>query len=274
MIKSRFYLIRGDNKPIYVGFTNRPIKQRFAEHKASKDFSQYENVTIEKLDELSYSFTWDEDVLYKNANKVSIREAQLVLEYGTQDSQYQKAIGGGVVWNYEKWFVKTNKNNPKFMGLSGEKIEEYIELENNRLMKLRSYISHTIPYYLIKQKIYIFGTIPKYFRKQKNYIALTELKYAEKQKNYIRSTKLKYFEKQKNYIKSTKNKCVTKKIYPLLPEQKKYIDRTIPHYLIKQRSYIKHTIPHYLIKQKSYIKDTTPRYLKKQQSYIGSTRKY
>lgn len=126
MIKSKFYLIRGDGEPIYVGFTNRPIKQRFSEHKADKDFSNYEKITIEKIDELDYEFTWDEDILYKNANEVSVREAQLVLEYGTQDSKYQKAIGGGVVWAYEKWFVKTNKDNPKFVGMSSVEIEEWI----------------------------------------------------------------------------------------------------------------------------------------------------
>jgi len=83
MIKSKFYLIRGDGEPIYIGFTNRPIKQRFTEHKADKDFSGYEKVTIEKLDELNYEFTWNEDILYKNANEVSVRENQLIIEYGT-----------------------------------------------------------------------------------------------------------------------------------------------------------------------------------------------
>lgn len=126
MIKSKFYLIRGDGEPIYVGFTNRPIKQRFAEHKADKDFSDYEKVTIEKLDELDYEFTWNEDILYKNANEVSIRENQLIIKYGTQDSKYQKAIGGGQVWTYEKWFVRVNKDNPKFVGMSEIEIESWI----------------------------------------------------------------------------------------------------------------------------------------------------
>lgn len=173
MIKSKFYLIRGDGKPIYVGFTNRPIKERFAEHKADKDFSVYENITIEKLDELDYEFTWDEDILYKNANEVSVREAQLIVEYVTQDSRYQKAIGGGQVWSYEKWFVKTNKDNPKFVGMSGIEIEEYIKLEHDRIQKLRNYIRVTIPSYLTKQKSYVGDTIPSYLRKQKNYIGDT-----------------------------------------------------------------------------------------------------
>lgn len=126
MIKSKFYLIRGDGEPIYVGFTNRPIKQRFLEHRAGKNFSDYDEITIEKLAELDYEFTWDEDILYENANEVSSYEARLVLEYGTQDSKFQKAIGGGQVWSYEKWFVRTNKDNPKFVGMSGTQIEEWI----------------------------------------------------------------------------------------------------------------------------------------------------
>ena len=142
MIKSKFYLIRGDGEPIYVGFTNRPIKERFSEHKADKDFSTYEKVTIEKLDELSYDFTWDEDVLYRNANEVSVREAQLVKEYGTHDSKYQKASGGGQVWTYEKWFVKTNKDNPKFMGMSGVEIEEWIADEQAVDVYLSNFVNH------------------------------------------------------------------------------------------------------------------------------------
>jgi len=139
MIKSKFYLIRGDGEPIYVGFTNRPIKQRFAEHKADKDFSDYENVTIEKIDELDYEFTWNEDILYKNANEVSEREAQLVKKYETQNSRYQKAVGGGVVWSYEKYFVRTNKDNPKFVGMSNTTTEIYIQekkKQKDRISKL------------------------------------------------------------------------------------------------------------------------------------------
>ncbi len=177
MIKSKFYLIRGDGEPIYVGFTNRPIKQRFSEHKADKNFSDYESVTIEKIDELNYEFTWNEDILYKNANEVSVRENQLIIEYETQDSRYQKAVGGGQVWTYEKWFVKTNKNNPKFVGMSGDEIEEWIRLQNDRLQKLRSYISSTIPKHRRKQKNYISSTMPVYLIKQKSYIGDTDTRH-------------------------------------------------------------------------------------------------
>jgi len=249
MIKSKFYLIRGDGEPIYVGFTNRPIKQRFAEHKVDKDFSGYEKVTIEKLDELDYNFTWDEDILYKNANEVSVRENQLIIKYGTQNSKYQKAVGGGQVWTYEKWFVRTNKDNPKFMGMSGKEIKEYIELENDRIKKLRSYINNTIPGYLIKQKNYIRGTVPGYFTKQKHYISDTIPSHLTKQKSYIWNTVPSYLTKQKSYI-----------------------GHTVPSYLTKQKGYISSTIPSYLTKQKNYIGRTVPSYLTKQKSYIWNTK--
>lgn len=142
MIVSSFYLIKGDGKPIYVGFTNRSIKQRFAEHKTSKNFSDYKKVTVEEIDRLDYAFTWDEDVLYKNANEVSVREAQLILEYGTQDSKYQKSIGGGQVWTYEKWFVRTNKDNPKFLGMTSEQVEDYLNEDRAIKRYMGSFISN------------------------------------------------------------------------------------------------------------------------------------
>jgi len=130
MIISKFYLIRGERRPIYVGFTNRTIQQRFTEHKYEKDFSEYSTVTVELIDEISYNFTWDEKVLYSNANEVSLHEEQLVDKYGTQNSPYQKAMGGGQVWSYEKWFVHNNNGNPKFINMSGSDIESYIEEEH------------------------------------------------------------------------------------------------------------------------------------------------
>jgi len=263
MIKSKFYLIRGDGEPIYVGFTNRPIKQRFSEHKADKDFGSYDKITIEKIDELNYEFTWDEDILYKNANEVSLREAQLIIEYKTHNSKYQKAVGGGQVWTYEKYFVKTNKDNPKFVGISGDEIEKYIKLENDRLKKLRSYIGHTIPSHLIKQKAYIGHTIPSYLRKQKGYIKHTIPIYLQKQKNYIGNTMPSYLRKQKDYISGT--------IPSYLIKQKSYIRNTIPSYSRKQKNYIGNTMPNYLRKQKNYIGGTIPIYLRKQKTYIGNT---
>lgn len=279
MIKSKFYLIRGDGKPIYVGFTNRPIKQRFSEHKAGKDFSGYEKVTIEKIDESDYEFTWNENILYKNANEVSVRENQLIIKYGTQDSKYQKAIGGGQVWTYEKYFVRNNQNNPKFLGMSGDEIEKYVELENDRIQKLWGYISNTIPRHLRKQKDYIRDTMSIHLRKQKDYIGSTKPIHLTKQNNYIEHTKPTNLTKQNNYIGSTipshlsKQKSYISHTIPShLSKQKSYISMVIPSYLRKQKNYIQDTIPRHLIKQKSYVRNTLPSYLIKQNHYIGNTR--
>jgi len=140
MIISKFYLIRGERRPIYVGFTNRTIQQRFTEHKYEKDFSEYSTVTVELIDEISYNFTWDEKVLYSNANEVSLHEEQLVDKYGTQNSPYQKAMGGGQVWSYEKWFVHNNKGNPKFINMSGSDIERYIEEEHEIAVYMKNFV--------------------------------------------------------------------------------------------------------------------------------------
>ena len=60
-ITSRFYVIYGDDHPIYVGYTNRTVRKRFAEHKESKDFSDYKKVQAKELkgERLTYDFTWD-----------------------------------------------------------------------------------------------------------------------------------------------------------------------------------------------------------------------
>ncbi len=91
---SRFYLITLRGQPVYVGYTNRPIKQRFTEHKHDKDFGDVKP-EIQLLDTLTFDFSWDISVINDYAQQVDNRERELIAEYGTQDSIYQKAIGGG-----------------------------------------------------------------------------------------------------------------------------------------------------------------------------------
>ena len=69
-IISNFYLIRLDGEPVYVGYTNRPIKQRFSEHKHDKDFGEGE-VTLDNLGMLKYDFTWDMEIINSYATEVS-----------------------------------------------------------------------------------------------------------------------------------------------------------------------------------------------------------
>lgn len=150
-ITSRFYVIYGDGVPIYVGYTNRTVKQRFSEHKKDKDFSEYEKVWVKELNEekLVYEFTWDYGQTCKNADEVSLREGQLVQKFGTQDSIYQRANGGGQTWASEKWFVKSNKNNPKFRGMSGTQIKYRIKIEKEVQIDIGSFVSNMNPQYQV-----------------------------------------------------------------------------------------------------------------------------
>ena len=146
-ITSRFYVIYGDGNPIYVGYTNRTVRQRFTEHKESKDFSDYKKVQVKELKEerLIYNFTWDYGQTCRNADEVSLREAQLVQKYNTQNSVFQKADGGGQTWASEKWFVRSNKNNPRFTGLSGEEIKRLLKQEKVLRTWLNHFVSHMEP---------------------------------------------------------------------------------------------------------------------------------
>ncbi|AUV60200.1 hypothetical protein [Lactobacillus phage Semele] len=130
-ITSRFYVIYGDYVPIYVGYTNRTVKQRFKEHKEDKDFTDYASVEVKELinEKIDFDFTWDYEQTCQNADKVSLREGQLVQQYGTQDSEYQRASNGGQTWAAEKGFVKCNKDNPRFTGMSGAEIKACLKEE-------------------------------------------------------------------------------------------------------------------------------------------------
>ena len=133
-IVSNFYLIKVGGKPSYVGYTNRPIKARFKEHKKDKDFGD-ELVTLESLGSLEYDFTWNEELINSYAKQVSTRETELILTYGTQDSIWQKGTSGnlgGQTWANVKYFIRTNRDNPKFRGLPEEAILAYLE-EGTRL---------------------------------------------------------------------------------------------------------------------------------------------
>ena len=143
-IVSNFYLIRLEDSPVYVGYTNRPIKQRFSEHKHDKDFGDTEP-TVENLGSLEYSFTWDMELINQYAREVSTKETELILEYGTQDSIWQKGASGnlgGQTWANVKHFVRTNRNNPRFIGLSDEDILAYLETSDHVYRYISDFVNH------------------------------------------------------------------------------------------------------------------------------------
>lgn len=141
-ITSRFYVIYGDGLPIYVGYTNRTVKQRFREHKEDKDFSGYTEVHVEELknEKMSFEFTWDYEKTCYNASIVAHREEQLVNSFDTQNSEYQKAVGGGQTWSSEKHFVLTNRDNPKFKGMNSADVKKIILARKEKQVWLRSFV--------------------------------------------------------------------------------------------------------------------------------------
>ena len=143
-LKSNFYLIKVDDKPVYVGYTNRPIKTRFREHLHDKDFGDGE-VTQDSLGSLSFDFTWDITLINQYAHEVSDKETGLITEYGTGDSVWQKGINGnsgGQTWADIKHFVMTNKDNPKFAGLSEDEILAYLQQEGIVRQYMTSFVNN------------------------------------------------------------------------------------------------------------------------------------
>ena len=142
-IISSFYVIKIDNQPIYVGYTNRPIKQRFREHRASKDLP--EDATVELLDTMEFEFTWDERVISEEAARVSAKEASLISKFDTADSKYQKGLGdrlGGQTFANVIGFVRSNRDNPKYLDMSPEELLRYLENYRKRTTKLINFISN------------------------------------------------------------------------------------------------------------------------------------
>lgn len=189
-IVSNFYLIRLDGEPVYVGYTNRTIKQRFSEHKKDKDFGDIEP-TVESLGNLKYDFTWDMGLINQYAREVSDRETELVEEYGTQDSVWQKGASGnigGQTWANVKYFIKTNRDNPAFRKIDDSDIMILLEWQQRNSKKLRGMINDTN----------IKGS-----QKLRNMIKNTNIKGAQKLESMVNTTNIKGFTKTKNMITQT-----------------------------------------------------------------------
>ena len=142
-IVSRFYLITlaGDN--IYVGYTNRPIKERFREHVKDKELPK--EATVKQIDQLAFEFTWDMVQVNENAKLVSKRENELIAEYGTGSSKYQKGLRdnlGGQTWASVKGFVHSNKDNPQYRGMDSQELLVYLDNYRKRMNKLSTFIGN------------------------------------------------------------------------------------------------------------------------------------
>jgi len=134
------------------------------EHKRDKDFSEYSSVEVKELtnEKLSFNFTWDYGKTCENANKVSLIEGQLVQQYDTQSNIFQKASRGGQTWAIEKWFVKSNKDNPRFTGMPSEDIKSRIEREKVVSADIYNFISNMNPQYKVDIGSFVNDMKPQY----------------------------------------------------------------------------------------------------------------
>ena len=174
-LKSNFYLIKVDNTPVYIGYTNRNIKTRFREHLHDKDFGDGK-VTQESLGSMSFDFTWDINLINQYAKEVSTRENELIAEYGTGDSIWQKGVNGqvgGQAWADVKNFALTNKDNPKFAGVEEADIVELIAYQKRVKYELQNVIGSTIPKEYQRLKDVIGNTKHKEHIRLKNVIGHT-----------------------------------------------------------------------------------------------------
>lgn len=140
-IVSKFYLITIADKPVYVGVTNREINARFTEHKHDKGLPR--NAKIKEIGRVTHDFTWDMENVIQNSEEVSNQEKLFVEQYDTQDSEYQKAIGGGSVWTEIKHFVQLNKSSSFWQSLPDDTVIKTIEQIRNKKSKLRSRVDLT-----------------------------------------------------------------------------------------------------------------------------------
>ena len=205
-ITSRFYVIYGNCDPIYVGYTNRTVRQRFREHKEDKDFSDYENVEVKELvdEKLSFDFTWDYEQTCKNADEVSLREGQLVQQYDTQDSVFQKAIGGGQTWAVEKGFVKNNKDNPRFTGMSGVDMKARIEKEKAISADIGHFVSNMKPQYQVDIGDFVKHMDPQYQVDIGNFVSNMKHQYQVDIRNFVSNMKHQYQADIGNFVNSMK----------------------------------------------------------------------
>lgn len=202
-IVSRFYLITLDNKNIYVGYTNRPIKERFREHVKDKELPK--EATVKQIDKLEFDFTWDMVQVNENAKRVSKRENELIAEYRTSSSIYQKGLRdnlGGQTWASVKAFVHSNKDNPQYRGMDSQELLAYLDNYHKRMDKLSHFISNYKDYRLKKLSNFITNYKDPRLDKLLHFVSNYKDPRINKLSSFIGSYKDPKLDKLRNFIGS------------------------------------------------------------------------
>ena len=233
-IVSRFYLITlaGDN--IYVGYTNRPIKERFREHVKDKELPK--EATVKQIDKLEFEFTWDMVQVNENAKRVSKRENELIAEYGTSSSKYQKGLRdnlGGQTWASVKAFVHSNKDNPQYKGMDSQELLAYLDNYRKRMAKLSNFITHYQDPRLDKLHSFVSSYRDPRLTKLSNFIGSYRDPRLTKLSNFITNYKDPRLDKLRNFIGNYHDPRLTK------------LSHFISHYQDPRLTKLSHFISHY-----------------------------
>jgi len=268
-ITSSFYVIYGDYEPIYVGYTNRPVRQRFREHKEDKDFSDYENVEVKDLadEKLTFDFTWDYDQTCRNADEVSNREADLVKKFNTQDSVFQKADGGGQTWAAEKGFVKSNKENPRFYGMSGAEIKSRIEEEKIVSADIGNFVNNMKPQYQSDIGNFVSDMKPQYQSDIGNFVNNINTQYQVDIGHFVSDMKTQYQVDIGNFVRTMKPQYQVD-IGHFVSDMKtqyqvdigNFVNHMKPQYQVDIGSFVNHMKPQYQVDIGSFVNNMKHQY--------------
>lgn len=248
-ITSNFYVIYGDGYPIYVGFTIRNVNKRFKEHLNQKDFSIFDNIAVDKVSSIVHEVDYsDLESIYRYSKEVSARESKLIEEYGTKDSTYQKAVGGGSVWATIIHLSKTYKTLNSQLGVSVEDMENLYDTSRTNLGKLKQYVGNTLSH----EDSQLRGYIVKTYNLEKSvlfdYIHRTVPSKVQELRHYVKHTNDKHFTVISGYIGVTVGTNEAK--------LKSYISSTMTSEKVVIKNYIGGTATKEKLVLKAYIKNT------------------
>ena len=277
-IVSRFYLITLDNKNIYVGYTNRPIKERFREHVKDKELPK--EATVKQIDKLEFEFTWDMVQVNENAKRVSKRENELIAEYGTSSSVYQKGLRdnlGGQTWASVKAFVHSNKDNPQYTGMDSQELLAYLDNYRKRMNKLHGFISSYKDPRLSKLRGFVSSYKDPRLDKLSHFIGSYHDPRLTKLSHFISSYKDIRLDKLRNFITNYKDSRLSKLSHfisnykdPRLTKLSSFIGNYKDPRLTKLSSFIGSYKDPRIIKLQAFITHYKDPRLTKLSSFIGN----
>ena len=273
-LTSNFYEILVNDVPVYIGYTNRTIEERFKEHLRDKNFQG--EAVVKSLGSLSFDFTWDLEKISEYAEIVSQKETDLIIKNGTSHSPYQKGTIdkiGGSTWTYIKWFVKTNRQNPKFKNLTEAEILDWLEklrIDTNCLYTFIQSMRHPDEIYLKSfisnmndpDKIYLSGFVRHMMNPDKTCLKKFIADMINPDKLYLKSFVHHMNDPDKEYLKNF--------VADMINPDKLYLKSFVRHMANPDKLYLKDFISGMVNPDKLYLKSFTSMMINPDSAYLKS----